>query len=80
LRAIFLVPAGVIRATLRSSTTNHTGNAIGMPSRRRVVRIPVCADSTASHASSNVNRIDIAPLHLYVVMRPVAAALSQTLQ
>jgi hypothetical protein len=51
-----------------------------MPSRRRVVRIPVCADSTASHASSTVNRIVIALLRFHVVMRPVAAHLSQTLQ
>jgi len=27
-----LVPAGVLIATVRSSATNHTGNAIGIPS------------------------------------------------
>jgi len=42
--------------------------------------MPVCAAPTASHASSGVNRIPIAPLHLHLVMRPLAASLSQTLQ
>ena len=80
MRASFLVPAGVITTTEWSSTANQTGSAIGMPSRRRVVRIPVCADSTASHASSTVNRMLIAPLPVHVVGRPLAVYLSQTLQ
>src|SRR6188508_1829567 len=39
----------------RSSTANQTGSAIGDPSRRKVVRMPVCAVRNTSHASSSDN-------------------------
>jgi hypothetical protein len=38
------------------------------------------SDSTASHASSNVNRIVIAPPHLQIVTQLVATHISQRLQ
>jgi hypothetical protein len=77
-----LVPAGVIIAIVRSSATNHTGNVIGIPSRRNVVRIPVCADAISSHASSGVSRI-IGSLQMLFAARSVPnleAGLPQTLQ
>src|SRR5437762_4624278 len=40
----------------RSSTTNHIGEAMGMPSRRSDVKMPVWLASTIAHASSEESR------------------------
>ncbi len=46
--------------------TNHTGNEIGQPSARNVVKIPVWAFSMVAHASSVDNRRFIAPLSVWL--------------
>ncbi len=42
----------------RSTHTNHTGSAMGIPSRRSVVMIPVCEPATNSQISSSERRND----------------------
>src|SRR5581483_12282171 len=55
-RFSFFVCAGALTYTFSSRATNHTGSAIGMPSDRSVVRMPVCAPSSSAHASSRLSR------------------------
>ena len=55
-RAAFFVATSVRKCTAPSTTQNHIGNAIGMPSRRRLVMMPVWAESIRAHASSGVIR------------------------
>ena len=57
MRETFFVPDGVIIAIVCWSTANQTGRVTGVPSRRRVVNIPVCDAAITSHASVGVNRM-----------------------
>jgi hypothetical protein len=57
IRVTLAVVDGVLNVMVRCSVTNHTGNVTGAPSRRSVVRIPVCAAASVSHACAVVRRI-----------------------
>ena len=61
-RETFFVRTGAPMQIVRSIATNQTGNEIGQPSARNVVKIPVWAISIAAHASSVDNRRFIALL------------------